>query len=59
MLEEIKKQVLELRERLEYYSRKYHEDDAPVIDDYEYDMLLQKLSKGQTRRSSEDFAGRF
>ena len=27
MLEEIKKQVLELRERLEYYSRKYHEDD--------------------------------
>ena len=49
MLEEIKKQVLELRERLEYYSRKYHEDDAPVIDDYEYDMLLQKLSELESR----------
>lgn len=33
----------ELREKLNYYSRKYYVDDDPEIDDYEYDMLQREL----------------
>ena len=42
-LEEAKKQVKELREKLEYYANKYYDEDAPEITDYEYDMLMNKL----------------
>lgn len=33
----------ELRAQLRYHNRKYYVDDAPEIDDYEYDMLLREL----------------
>lgn len=33
----------ELRERLHYYNQKYYLEDAPVVDDYEYDMLMREL----------------
>lgn len=42
-LEAAKKQVKELREKLEYYATKYYDEDAPEITDYEYDMLMNKL----------------
>ncbi len=42
-LEEAKKQVKELREQLEYHSRKYYDDDSPEITDYEYDMMNNRL----------------
>ena len=42
-LEEAKKQIKELREKLEYYANKYYDEDAPEITDYEYDMLMNKL----------------
>ena len=42
-LEAAKKQVKELREKLEYYANKYYDEDAPEITDYEYDMLMNKL----------------
>lgn len=42
-LDEAKKQIEELRETLEYHSRKYYDEDAPEITDYEYDMLMNKL----------------
>ena len=42
-LDEAKKQIKELRETLEYHSRKYYDEDAPEITDYEYDMLMNKL----------------
>ena len=42
-LKEAEKQVKELREKLEYYARKYYDDDKPEITDYEYDMMMNKL----------------
>lgn len=42
-LDEAKKQIEELREKLEYHSRKYYDEDAPEITDYEYDMMMNKL----------------
>ena len=33
----------QLREKLNYYSKKYYVDDDPEIDDYEYDMLQREL----------------
>ncbi len=33
----------ELRDKLNYYSKKYYVDDDPVIGDYEYDMLQREL----------------
>jgi len=41
--EEAKKEIFELREKLEYYAKKYYDDDAPEISDYEYDMMMNKL----------------
>ena len=33
--EEIKKQIGELTERVAYHARRYYEDDAPEIEDFE------------------------
>ena len=41
--DEAKKQIEELREKLEYYAKKYYDDDEPEISDYEYDMMMNKL----------------
>ena len=35
--------IRQLTEKLNYYAKKYYVDDAPVISDYEYDMLLREL----------------
>lgn len=35
--------IKELREQIGYHNKKYYEDDAPEIDDYEYDMMLRRL----------------
>lgn len=37
------KEILKLRRELEYHNKLYYVMDAPVISDYEYDMLMQKL----------------
>ena len=42
-IEEAKKQVKELREKLEYYAKLYYDMDNPAISDYEYDMMMNKL----------------
>lgn len=42
-LDEAKKQIKDLREKLEYYANKYYDEDAPEITDYEYDMMMNKL----------------
>lgn len=41
--EEIKKQIGELTERVAYHARRYYEDDAPEIEDFEYDRLFHRL----------------
>lgn len=42
---DVQKEINELRRELEYHERLYYVEDAPVISDYEYDMLMQKLKK--------------
>ena len=37
------KEILSLRRELERHSRLYYVDDAPVISDYDYDILMQRL----------------
>ena len=41
--EEAKIEIKELRDKLEYYAKKYYDDDEPEISDYEYDMMMNKL----------------
>lgn len=41
--EQSEKRAQELRDKLNYYSRKYYVDDDPEIEDYEYDMLQREL----------------
>lgn len=41
--EQSAKHAQELRDKLNYYSRKYYVDDDPEIEDYEYDMLQREL----------------
>ena len=38
-LQEAQKRVEELREVIRYHGEKYYVEDAPEIEDYEYDAL--------------------
>lgn len=40
---EIEKKINELRTTLKYHSDRYYNDDAPEIEDYEYDMMMREL----------------
>ncbi len=40
---EIEKRIDNLREKLRYHSERYYNDDAPEIEDYEYDMMMREL----------------
>ena len=42
---DVQKEILQLRRELEYHNKLYYVLDAPVISDYEYDMLMQRLKK--------------
>ncbi|MBE6852897.1 MAG: NAD-dependent DNA ligase LigA [Ruminococcus sp.] len=42
---EAKKRIDELTEEISKHNHNYHVLDAPSIDDYEYDMLMQELKK--------------
>ena len=36
--------IAELRETINFHRKKYHEQDAPVISDYDYDALFRELT---------------
>lgn len=40
---EAAQEIEKLREQIRYHSRKYYTEDAPEIDDHEYDMLYRRL----------------
>lgn len=40
---DVQKEIIALRREIEKHNRLYHVEDAPIISDYEYDMLMQKL----------------
>ncbi|MCX7614859.1 MAG: NAD-dependent DNA ligase LigA [Clostridiales bacterium] len=46
-----KKEIVELREQLNYHNQKYYLDDAPEITDFEYDMLMRRLRELEAQHS--------
>lgn len=42
-MEDVKKQIEDLRAQLKYHNDRYYNQDDPEISDYEYDMLQRKL----------------
>ena len=42
-MESVKDRIEELRKLLKYHSDRYYNDDAPEIEDYEYDMMMREL----------------
>ena len=40
---DVQKELDELRREINYHSRLYYVEDAPVISDYDFDMLMQRL----------------
>ncbi len=42
-MEKIKNKIEDLRAQLRYHSERYYNDDAPEIEDYEYDMMMCEL----------------
>lgn len=44
-MSEIEKKINDLRKTLQYHSNRYYNDDAPEIEDYEYDMMMRDLKK--------------
>lgn len=42
---EFEKKIEELRKTLRYHSDRYYNDDAPEIEDYEYDMMMRELKE--------------
>ena len=40
---EAKKRIEELRKETTYHAKKYYDDDAPEISDFEYDMMMLEL----------------
>lgn len=42
-MENIKEKIENLRKTLRYHSERYYNDDAPEIEDYEYDMMMREL----------------
>lgn len=42
-MQNIKEKIENLRTTLRYHSDRYYNDDAPEIEDYEYDMMMREL----------------
>ena len=42
---DVQKEIDALRREINYHSRLYYVEDAPVISDYDFDMLMQQLKK--------------
>ena len=42
-MQNIKEKIEDLRATLRYHSDRYYNDDAPEIEDYEYDMMMREL----------------
>lgn len=42
---EIKKELTDLRKKIKYHSKKYYDDDSPEISDFEFDSLMNRLKE--------------
>ena len=46
-----RKRIDELNKLTAYYAKKYYDDDAPEISDFEYDMLMNELTNSKSWRN--------
>ncbi|MCL2814133.1 MAG: NAD-dependent DNA ligase LigA [Oscillospiraceae bacterium] len=44
-MDNIENKINELRKQIEFYAKKYHEEDISLIGDFDYDMLVRELSE--------------
>ena len=42
---DIKKELTELKKQINKHNKLYHQDDQPIISDYEYDQICLKYDK--------------
>lgn len=52
----VKETIENLRKTLQYHSERYYNDDAPEIEDYEYDMLMRELKTLEAQYPEYDTA---
>ncbi len=55
-MQNIKEKIENLRATLRYHSDRYYNDDAPEIEDYEYDMMMRELKKLEDEHPEYDSA---
>lgn len=55
-MENVKAKIEELRKTLQYHSERYYNDDAPEIEDYEYDMMMRELKALEAQYPEYDSA---
>ncbi|MCH5316381.1 MAG: NAD-dependent DNA ligase LigA [Eubacterium sp.] len=55
-MENVKAKIEELRKTLQYHSDRYYNDDAPEIEDYEYDMMMRELKALEAQYPEYDSA---
>ena len=51
---EIKERIERLRAQIKYHSKRYYENDAPEISDFEYDKMFEELKQSSTPLSRND-----
>ena len=44
-IDKIKTELAELRKKIKFHNKKYYDDDAPEISDFEYDNLMNRLKE--------------
>ena len=44
-ISKVKAELIQLRREIKHHNKKYYDDDAPEISDYEYDKLLNRLKE--------------
>ena len=47
-IKDIKAELVKLRREIKHHNKKYYEDDAPEISDYEFDKLMNRLKEIET-----------
>ena len=45
MMDIIESKIIDLRQKIEYHRKKYYNEDAPEISDYEFDMMFRELEE--------------
>ena len=69
-ISKIKAELIQLRKEIKHHNKKYYDDDAPEISDYEYDKLMRRLKEieaeypefitatSPTRRHCQTYSGK-